>query len=258
MYVFGQAKKTSNNNNSGISNATKAFYINSLRSESTLVIRMNGEGTDDFLDREHELEAYDRLSRGAICPPLIAKFNNGIVMSLVEGIVFTGETVKIKHNAKLTAHEVARMHRNVVLKDNEKSASLVDSVKHFLSLVQHHTIDHSNGEYILRKLPSPDNSQIMQFFEEDFQYATKLINQQKSPLVVCHNDLLLANFLHDEKANKVTIIDYEYLAPNPAAFDLANHFNEYAGTEEVSHLSFMNISQFLQLSLMEHIATKNS
>ena len=51
---------------------------------------------------------------------------------------------------------------------------------------------------------------------------------------MCHNDLLLANFLFDSKANKVTIIDYEYLAANPAAFDIANHFNEYAGTDEVS------------------------
>ena len=50
---------------------------------------------------------------------------------------------------------------------------------------------------------------------------------------MCHNDLLLANFLHDEKRKTVKIIDYEYLAQNPAAFDLANHFCEYAGTDEM-------------------------
>ena len=61
----------------------------------------------------------------------------------------------------------------------------------------------------------------------------QFLEKQNTPLVVCHNDLLLANFLVDEKNGKVAIIDYEYLAPNPAAFDIANHFNEYAGTDEV-------------------------
>ena len=72
-----------------------------------------------------------------------------------------------------------------------------------------------------------------QLLRAELLVAEKLVEMQQSPLVVCHNDLLLANFLHDEKNEKVTIIDYEYLAPNPAAFDLANHFNEYAGTEDV-------------------------
>ena len=72
-----------------------------------------------------------------------------------------------------------------------------------------------------------------EILRKELHVVEKLVTIQKTPLVVCHNDLLLANFLHDETNKKVTIIDYEYLAPNPAAFDLANHFNEYAGTEEV-------------------------
>ena len=193
---------------------------------------MNGQGTDDFLDRDFELDAYERLSAGGICPTLLAKFTNGIVMQLIEGVVFTGDSVKAKSNARLTAREIARMHKNVGLRDSEREASLVDSVKHFLSLVKEHTIELIDGDYKLVK--TTDSTKIIQFFEEDFAYAQSLIAKQSSPLVVCHNDLLLANFLHDTKNDKVTIIDYEYLAPNPAAFDLANHFNEYAGTEVVS------------------------
>jgi len=216
----------------GISNATKAFYVGGKLSTATcLVIRLNGQGTDDFLDRQHELDAYERLSAGHICPPLVAKFNNGIVMSLVEGVVFTGASVKEEHNAHLTSREIARMHRNVPLRSNERESSLVDSVKHFLRLVQHHTIERVNDKFELRKLTEPSNAPINAFFEPDFAFASELIGRQTTPLVVAHNDLLLANFLLDEPNDKVTIIDYEYLAPNPAAFDLANHFNEYAGTE---------------------------
>lgn len=53
--------------------------------------------------------------------------------------------------------------------------------------------------------------------------------------MVCHNDLLLNNFLYDHQKDTIKIIDYEYLNANPAAFDIANHFNEYAGTDNVDY-----------------------
>ena len=37
--------------------------------------------------------------------------------------------------------------------------------------------------------------------------------------------------LYEEDIRKVNIIDFEYQSPNPAAFDIAEHFNEYAGLE---------------------------
>ena len=60
------------------------------------------------------------------------------------------------------------------------------------------------------------------------------MNRQSTPLVLCHNDILLNNILYEENTNNVHIIDYEYLGANPAAYDIANHFAEYAGTDEVS------------------------
>ena len=39
--------------------------------------------------------------------------------------------------------------------------------------------------------------------------------------------------LYEEDTRKVNIIDFEYQSPNPAAFDIAEHFNEYAGLEVI-------------------------
>ena len=57
-------------------------------------------------------------------------------------------------------------------------------------------------------------------------------------LVFSHNDLLSGNVILDTKPctavkeiRKASFIDYEYSAPAPAAFDLANHFAEWAGFE---------------------------
>lgn len=47
-----------------------------------------------------------------------------------------------------------------------------------------------------------------------------------------HCDLLSANIIiHREAGEELTVsfIDYEYATPSPAAFDVANHFAEWAG-----------------------------
>ncbi|KAJ4272328.1 hypothetical protein NW762_001041 [Fusarium torreyae] len=54
----------------------------------------------------------------------------------------------------------------------------------------------------------------------------------KNGLVFAHCDLLCANVIihkEDDAAPTVDFIDYEYATPSPAAFDVANHFAEWAG-----------------------------
>lgn len=63
---------------------------------------------------------------------------------------------------------------------------------------------------------------------EEVSWLRKAAEKLDSPMVLCHNDLLLANVLYDEKNCSVRLIDFEYAGPNYQAYDLANHFNEYA------------------------------
>lgn len=53
-----------------------------------------------------------------------------------------------------------------------------------------------------------------------------------SPLVFCHNDLLLKNIVYNEKNADVRFIDFEYADINYQAFDIANHFCEFAGVTD--------------------------
>jgi thiamine kinase-like enzyme len=74
------------------------------------------------------------------------------------------------------------------------------------------------------------------------------LNVQYPALAFCHNDLLAANILYRDDSNnddddeggrvnmktkatkkKIQLIDFEYGGINYRAFDIANHFNEYAG-----------------------------
>jgi thiamine kinase-like enzyme len=45
----------------------------------------------------------------------------------------------------------------------------------------------------------------------------------------CHNDVLAANVLVDDASGRIQLIDFEYGGINYVAFDIANHWNEYAG-----------------------------
>jgi len=59
-----------------------------------------------------------------------------------------------------------------------------------------------------------------------------LLEPKKMPITFCHNDLIPRNIVYDKKRKRVTFIDVEYAMPNYSAFDVANHFLEFAGIIE--------------------------
>lgn len=58
------------------------------------------------------------------------------------------------------------------------------------------------------------------------------------PVTFCHNDLLPNNIVYDDKRQKITFIDIEYAMYNYAPFDVANHFLEFAGVENIDYSKY--------------------
>lgn len=73
-----------------------------------------------------------------------------------------------------------------------------------------------------------------------------------SPIVFCHNDLLLANIIYNAEKNTVTFIDYEYSNYNYQAFDIGNHFAEFAG--KMSSVFFIVTGQCSLKTHSEHFS----
>lgn len=65
--------------------------------------------------------------------------------------------------------------------------------------------------------------------EKEYQILKSTLSKVNNPIVFAHNDLLLGNVLYNPKQESVVFIDYEYTAFNYQAFDIVNHFTEYAG-----------------------------
>ena len=112
---------------------------------------------------------------------------------------------------------------------------------------------------------------------QQLEWLKREVVPKDAVTVFCHNDLLAANILyrdddhndnndkHGERdclttnhiSSKIQLIDFEYGGMNYAAFDLANHFNEFAGGTDTSVPNYEWLPtkeqqyQFLQVYIME-------
>ena len=87
-------------------------------------------------------------------------------------------------------------------------------------------------------------------------FLKPLLTQLASPVVFCHNDLLLKNIIYHEEAAvgpAVTFIDFEYAGYNFQAFDIANHFCEFAGVDTYDATRFPDAA-FQRRWLAEYLA----
>jgi len=91
---------------------------------------------------------------------------------------------------------------------------------------------------LLKIIPTKEEIKI----ELDFLrgYLTDYATRRKSLKVFSHNDLLLANIIHNLEDDSIKFIDYEYGEMNYQAYDVANHFNEYAGVDSPDYSLFPN------------------
>eukprot|EP00891_Asterochloris_glomerata_P008041 jgi/Astpho2/8041/e_gw1.00120.154.1_t len=60
----------------------------------------------------------------------------------------------------------------------------------------------------------------------------------------CHNDLQYGNMLMDDSEINMHLIDYEYAGVNPVAYDIANHWCEYAADYHTDTPHVLDYSKF--------------
>ncbi|XP_067914996.1 ethanolamine kinase 1 isoform X2 [Heterodontus francisci] len=165
----------------GITNKLVGCYIGDSLDDVVLV-RVYGNKTELFVDRENELKSFHVLHAHGCAPQLYCTFQNGLCYKFMEGSALDPEHVRnpsiFRFSMEVPGHQ-------------ELQQELVLMKKHLSSL--------------------------------------------GSPIVLCHNDLLCKNIIYNEKEGYVKFIDYEYAGYNYQAFDIGNHFNEFAGVNEVDY-----------------------
>lgn len=200
-----------------------------------ILIRVYGHKTDLFIDRKAETRNIRILNKAGYTHSIYATFNNGLAYEFVEGETLTIKTVRNPVVYQLVAKRMAQMHKlKPFLHEMSRKPCIWTKTEAFLSFVP--------KAFSNREKQSKFETTIKPFaaLEKEYKWLKEKCSLSESPVVYAHNDLLLGNILYDESKNSVTFIDFEYTAYNYQAFDIANHFAEFAGTDHPDYSLYPN------------------
>ena len=190
----------------GITN--KIICATNLKNNFKVIVRTYGAFTEFIIDRDMELIVMNSAPKVKI----YGTFLNGLIYSYIEGNVISFEDLKDLKRFNQTILAIVGHHK--LTPPIKKVPLLFITLRKWITNVPLEYIEPEKKAYDIKTLKEE-----LIFMEENLK--------NRSDLVFCHNDLLLNNFIKNEKT--IELIDYEYSGYSYRAFDIANHFNEWCG-----------------------------
>ncbi len=196
-----------------------------------LLVRIYGDNTEVVIDRESENRLFAELSRQGFAPAYHGRFENGRVEGWLEGYrALTPGELGQPGLRRLIARELRVLHDLWV---PETGSRLWSTLTGWMARAR--AVEFTGSRATAREALRLDHYTTILARLQDLEQEL-LSSASGRPgrvaafrSVVAHNDLLAGNVLTNADRSRVRFIDYEYGAPAPAAFDVANHFCEYAG-----------------------------
>ncbi|KAF6074421.1 ethanolamine kinase 2 [Phyllostomus discolor] len=200
----------------GITNKLVACYVEEDMRDCVLV-RVYGERTELLVDRENEVRNFQLLRAHGCAPKLYCTFQNGLCYEYMPGVALGPEHIREPRLFRLIALEMAKIH-TIHTNGSLPKPILWHKMHNYFTLVKNE----------INPSLSADVPKI-EVLERELAWLKEHLSQLDSPVVFCHNDLLCKNIIYDSTKGHVRFIDYEYAGYNYQAFDIGNHFNEFAG-----------------------------
>ncbi|MCJ1254307.1 hypothetical protein MMC24_002122 [Lignoscripta atroalba] len=226
-----------------------------IDSEAVL-LRAYGKGTEILIDRERETTSHSLLAQHKLAPPLLARFQNGLLYRFIQGRVCKPEDLTREAIWRAVARRLGEWHavlpivsagESVVVQDgstgiplSHSSSGSTPSLKEINAITPGKAAP--NLWTVLQKwifaLPKDRQLVLQKELERSVKELGDVPGLGKDGLIFGHCDLLSGNvIIEPHSPNKpnagsietVSFIDYEYATPSPAAFDIANHFAEWGG-----------------------------
>jgi ethanolamine kinase len=237
-----------------LSKATKKLpgKSESENDDGAVLMRAYGNGTEVLINRDREMRAHSLLASMGLAPPLLARFENGLMYRFVQGDVCTPEDLRKPEVYRAVAKLLGQWHGSLPISAITSTPDLDDDAQR-----KHCGLE--NGKHTR---PMPNIWSVMQQWIDALPNNTKeekernkVLNTELAELsarfgetpgldgkdyIFSHCDLLSGNVIMQKpsgvdasgssrKDMPVSFIDYEYSTPGPAAFDISNHFAEWAG-----------------------------
>ncbi len=236
--------------NGGITNRLLASYLkqNGMDTPETLLFRIYGKDTELFISRSDEITTMKLMKQISLGPEFYCQFKNGICYEYLPGRICDQKMILDENIYSRIAQGVATLHLvnfSGLLTEKDLRESGVNQapfifskIRELIKLVKKDykaNMPHMTDGYF-ETVPSLEK--INQEFEFLENYLRSYAQEHNSLIVFSHNDLLLGNIIYNDEAASIKFIDYEYGQINYQAYDIANHFNEFAGVEEPDYSLF--------------------
>lgn len=216
---------------------------------NAILLRAYGKGTDVLIDRERECRAHNLLATLGLAPPLLARFENGLMYAFIPGHVCSHHDLAKPEVYRQVAKRLGQWHSLPIgaitstpmldRRDSDPEAQKHQQPKQNGNDTRPYPNTWSVMRQWLDVLPrnTDDQKERIKMLETELAWVEPKLAQLRGldnkDFVFAHHDLLCGNVIidihSDAKEKPVSFIDYEYATPGPAAFDIANHFAEWAG-----------------------------
>ena len=184
------------------------------------VLRVPGQGTDMFIDREVERDCMVQVAKAGVGPAVVHQIDpeGALVIDFVEGEIMHPETMAGHPERIKQAVETTKIFHDKAVFKNE--------IKIFDMLRRYTKIARDNDT------PMPPELESLLLEMENIEKATAA---DPPADVACHNDLLSENFIVDADG-KMWIIDWEYGGMTDPYFDLGDFVMEHPFSREEERL----------------------
>jgi thiamine kinase-like enzyme len=208
------------------------------------VMRIPGDGTDIFIDREREHLNHVAAAAAGVTPPLLYTLEpeKCTVVPFIEGETMHPETLAGNRERLGKVVDVIRAYHDKAAFANQ--IRVFDMIRQYMDMAR--DVD----------APLPADIDWMLRLSDKIEQA---MSRNVPRPVACHNDLLSENFILDQ-AGKMWVIDWEYGGMTDPYFDLGDFVMEHPFSREEERLIIaaycgaMNESAFGRMMLYKIVS----
>ncbi|KAJ7899990.1 kinase-like protein [Mycena olivaceomarginata] len=220
------------------------FVSSSVQEVRTVLLRIYGPSSGSLISRPRELHTLHILSsQYHIGPRVFGTFENGRVEEYFDSTVLTASDLRDPKISRWIGARMAELHSVDIEAVEDTSPDNRGEGKGWEIGVKKNVKSWIHFAREVLALPAVSENLRAEFdldgFKRDWdaymQWLASVDDVQRgSRRVYAHNDtqygnLLLLNTRNENlpEHRQLIVVDFEYASPNPASFDIANHFHEW-------------------------------
>ncbi|KAI1797614.1 kinase-like protein [Ganoderma leucocontextum] len=238
-----------------LTNAVFFVSCSSTPKIRTVLLRIYGPSSGNLISRPHELHTLHVLSsKYHIGPRVYGTFENGRVEEYFDSTALTATDLRDPEISTWIGARMAELHGvdiDAVVCDAEPAEAPERGIQ--LAAFKNTKSWLASAREVLALPAAPVEvraSLDLDCFEREWHLYSQWLHQKEksesaSRRVFSHNDTQYGNLLRMRTLKQglpshrqIIVVDFEYASPNPAAFDIANHFHEWTANYhgEVPHV----------------------